>query len=419
MTAAGGTYPRPLLAHKPRRIEKNRILCYNNQMNMPEKTKNTMLKSLFHAAKGPLIYFVSGLALMAISYINTLVPFTTWKPLTYLSYISGLTLTLLAGIVFIYNFFALGLKQLEEHLQTNNPGLTLIIAGLRKGLKIIFILISLKLIISLIGPPEPYLQYINTSISVIIIAAIAWLAIHSLLTIETFLFQNMASQKDNERAKAIYTKMHIIRNILTVIIILIAVAFILLSFSSVRNIGISLLASAGFLTAMIGLSAQKTLYSLFSGVQIAFAQPIKIGDVVLLDKESGVIEEITFTYVTIKLGDMRRLIVPISAFIEKPFENWSHEGNSIRSSFIINVDYHMPIDKLREEFERITHASCYWDGRAKKMQVANINDTSIEIRMQVSAKNTDDLSDLRAEIREKLLHYMQTNYPQHFPKNNH
>jgi small-conductance mechanosensitive channel len=184
----------------------------------------------------------------------------------------------------------------------------------------------------------------------------------------------------------------------------------------VRNIGISLLASAGFLTAMIGIAAQKTLFSLFSGIQIAFSQIIKIGDLVLVNNESGIIEEITFTFVTLKLGDRRRLIIPISQFVEKPFENWSRDEEGIRSSLLFYVDYRMPIEPLRDELDRILTTSEFWDKNAKKLQVANLKERSVELRIQVSAKNADDLSDLKADVREKMLAFIRENYPRYLPR---
>ena len=247
--------------------------------------------------------------------------------------------------------------------------------------------------------------------------SIGWIAIQILYTSETVLYQKMLTLTHDEhlRVKALYTRMHIIRNVATVLIIIITVAAILMSYSSVRNIGISLLASAGFLTAIIGLASQRTLISLFSGLHIALSQPIKIGDMVVIEKESGTVEEITLSYVVLKLGDRRRLMIPIHFFIEKPFENWSHEGLSLRSSFHLFVDYMMPIEPLREALNNILDNSPYWDRIAKKLEVSNFNDRSVEIRIQVSAANADDLSDLRAEVREKILDFMRNQYSNYFP----
>jgi small-conductance mechanosensitive channel len=386
-------------------------------MTLPKLGTHLAQRTAFRAARFPLIYLLIGVALIALGYVDNIFPFITWKHFFDLTDLAGRILSAMAILLFFYNLVVLTSRRIELRLHEKHQITELILGGVRKGISILFILLAINVIISIVSPTQTYLNYLNNAITVVIIAAIGWIAIHVLYTFEAVLYQVMISQKEsNSRAKALYTKLHIIRNIATVLIVIITAAAILMTFSSVRNIGISLLASAGFLTAIIGLAAQKTLFSLFSGIQIAVAQPIKIGDIVLLDKESGVIEEITFTYVTIKLGDKRRLVVPISTFIEKPFENWSHEGDSIRSSFLINVDYLMPIAPLREELKRIAEASPLWDGRAQKMQVANISETSVELRIQLSAINADNLSDLRAEVREKLLTYIQTHHPQHFPK---
>ncbi len=387
-------------------------------MNFPTSQTHAFTKLALRAAKLPLFYLIIGLGLIGLGYTDNFFPLTAWKHLFVLTDLAGRVIVALAVLLFIYRFIVFGCYRIEQRLHERHQITELILSGVRKGLRIIFILVAINLIFSIITPSQQYLRYLDVAINIIIIAAIASVLINILYTIEAVLYQMMIRNNgvNTAKTKAFYTKFHIIRNIVTVIIILVALAIVLMGFSSVRSLGISLLASAGFLTAIIGLSAQKTLFSLFSGIQIAFAQPIKIGDFVLIEKESGIIEEITFTYVIIKLGDQRRLVVPISTFIEKPFENWSHQGDSICSSFLINVDYLMPISPLRDELEKIVKASTLWDGRAQKMQVANITETSVELRIQLSAANADFLSDLRAEVREKLLAYIQTHHPQHFPK---
>lgn len=387
-------------------------------MNFPTSQTQAFAKLALRAAKLPLLYLALGLGLIALGYVDNVFPLTAWKHLFTLTDLAGRIIVSLSVLVFFYNFVVLSCYYIEKRLHEKHQITELILSGVRKGLRIIFILVAINLILSMITPSQQYLTYLDVAINIIIIAAIASILINILYTLEAVLYQMMIRNNgaNTAKTKAFYTKFHIIRNIVTVIIILVALAIVLMGFSSVRSLGISLLASAGFLTAIIGLSAQKTLFSLFSGIQIAFAQPIKIGDFVLIEKESGIIEEITFTYVIIKLGDQRRLVVPISTFIEKPFENWSHQGDSICSSFVINVDYLMPVSPLRKELETIVNASPLWDKRAQKMQVANITETSVELRIQLSAANADNLSDLRAEVREKLLAYIQTHHPQHFPK---
>lgn len=384
-----------------------------------DKTKSSLLKRItLRAARLPLIYLFIGIALIALAFIDNIFPLTKWKHIFDFTDKMGNIFLALGIATFIYKFIALICRRYERKLADKHKTVSLILSSLRKGLRVIFILVTLNIIITLLEPNPFYLIIANNIINTIIIISIGWITIQVFYTIDAVLYQYMihSTREEHERVKALYTKMRVIRNIATVVIAIITVAAILMSFSSVRNIGISLLASAGFLTAIIGLSAQKTLFSLFSGLQIALSQSIKIGDIVTVEKESGIIEEITFTYVTLKLGDRRRLMVPISYFIDKPFENWSHEGHSLRSSFHFFIDYMMPIEPLRVELDNILQASIYWDKVAQKLQVANLNERSVEVRVQVSAANADDLSDLRAEVREKLLEFIRLNYPAHFPK---
>lgn len=379
---------------------------------------NLFKRMIFHAAKLPIFYFLLGMALTAIGYVDNIVPLTQYERLFTLTDKVGTIFIALSIITFVYNLLVMLCRVYEKKLSEKHTVAALILSSVRKGLRVIFILLTINIIILLVGPTKFYLLLANNIINTIIIGSIGWIILQILYTCEAVLYQYMMSltRQEHLRVKALYTKMHIIRNIATVIIVTITIAAILMSFSSVRNIGISLLASAGFLTAIIGLAAQKTLFSLFSGLQIALGQQIKIGDIVVIENATGIVEEITFTYVTLKLGDRRRLVVPINYFIEKPFENWSRESDSLRSSMHLFIDYMLPISPLRSELDTILKSSNYWDGKASRLEVSNLTERSVEIRIQVSAANADDISDLRAEVREKMLEFIRENYPDQFPK---
>lgn len=372
---------------------------------------------IFLAAKIPVLLLLLGSTLTALSSINEIFPLTSWKRLFDITDRIGLIIIAIAITAFFYNFIILLCRKFEKQLKDDHLVASLVLSIVRKGLRIIFFLVCIYIIIALLEPNHLYLTIAYNIISTVVIISIGWVAIQVLYTSETVLYQRMLKLTHDQhlRLKALYTKLHIIRNIATVLIVILVIATILMSYSSVRNVGISLLASAGFLTAIIGLAAQRTLVSLFAGLQIALSQPIKIGDMVVINNESGLVEEITLTYVTLKLGDRRRLIIPINHFIEKSFENWSHDGHSLRCSLHLNVDYMMPIEPLRKELNRILEKSSYWNKVAQKLQVSNLTDRSVEIRIQVSAANADDLADLRAEVQEEMLAFIQKNYPQHFP----
>jgi len=379
--------------------------------------KYTIKRMLFRAAKLPLLYLIIGTLLITLVYIDHFFPFAKYKNSFDLTDKIGNIFIALAIVTFIYKLLVLTFRRYEKKLLEQHHLASLILTSVRKGLRIIYLLTIINIIIILAGPDKFFLILANNIINIIIIASIGWIAIQILYTFEAVVFQktSIVDKKDHKRAKALYTKTHILRNIATVVIVLITVAAILMTFSSVRNIGISLLASAGLLTAIIGLAGQKALFSLFSGLQIALAQPIKIGDIVVIENETGIIEEITFTYVTLKLGDRRRMILPIQYFIDKHFINWSHDPEGMRSSISFYVDYMMPIKPLRDHLESILSTSKYWDGKASKLRVASLAERAVELRVLVSAANEDDLSDLRSEVREKILEFIREHYPTYFP----
>lgn len=387
---------------------------------MPSKLKSNLLtRIILRSARMPFLYLLVGILLIALTYIDDIFPLVAWKHAFDFTDKAGNILVVFAFIIFFYNLFIFLMLRYEQILAEQQHKIaSLIIGSVRKNSRVILILVLLNVLFNIFEPTKSYLIFANNFVNTVLILAIGWIAIQIFHTIEAVILQymNTLSREEHIRVKGIYTKMHIIRNIATVLIFIITIAAILMSFSSVRNIGISLLASAGFMTAIIGLAAQRTLFSLFSGFQIALGQPIKIGDMVVIEKESGIIEEITLTYVTLKLGDRRRLIVPINFFIEKPFENWSHDGHSMRSSFHFHIDYLMPIEPLRQELDRILEHSIYWDGQAKKMEVSNLTERTVELRVQISAENADNLADLRAEVREKILEFIRHHHAEHLPK---
>lgn len=394
-------------------------LIWNTNMgaHMNQIEKYTLKRMLLRAAKLPVLYLVIGAVLIALAYIDDFFPITKYKNVFDLTDKIGNIFIALALLTFVYKLIVLIFRRYEKKLMEHHQVASLILASIRKSLRIIFILAVINISISLAGPTKFYLILANNIINIVIIGSIGWVAIQILYTFEAVVFQktSLVNIKDHKRAKALYTKTHILRNIATVVIILVTLAAILMTFNSVKNIGISLLASAGLLTAIIGLAGQKALFSLFSGLQIALAQPIKIGDIVVIENESGIIEEITFTYVTMKLGDGRRMILPIHYFIDKHFVNWSYDPEGMRSSMSFHVDYMMPIQPLRDHLNSILETSSLWDGKAGKLQVAKLAERTVELRVLVSAANDDDLSDLRAEVREKILEFIRENYPAYFP----
>lgn len=254
-------------------------------------------------------------------------------------------------------------------------------------------------------------------ITVSIIACITWLLIKAInLSREIILRHYDLGEKDNLKARKVYTQFRVLERVIIFIVILIAIAIALMTFDGIKRIGISLFASAGVAGIIIGFAAQKLLGSILAGFQIALTQPIRIDDVVIVENEWGWIEEITLTYVVVRIWDKRRLIVPTTYFIEKPFQNWTRVSADILGTVFIYTDYQVPIAKLRIEFTRILEESGLWDGKVNVMQVTNATEKTVEIRALMSTVDSPTGWDLRVLVREKLISYLQAHYPESLPK---
>ncbi|MFT4830593.1 MAG: small-conductance mechanosensitive channel [Psychroserpens sp.] len=263
---------------------------------------------------------------------------------------------------------------------------------------------------------EDFSYAIDKTSNLLIIGCITWLILVALKITKKLIIQNYDVQaSDNLKARKIYTQFNILERIFIVLVVLLAIAAALMSFESIREIGISLFASAGVAGIIVGFSAQKMIGTILAGIQIAITQPIKIDDVVIVEGEWGRIEEITLTYVVIAIWDKRRLIVPTPYFIDKPFQNWTKSSSDIMGTVFIHTDYQVPFDKLREELTRILEGTDLWDGKVNVLQVTEAKERSVEIRALMSASDSPAAWDLRVLVREKLITYLQDNYPESLP----
>lgn len=264
---------------------------------------------------------------------------------------------------------------------------------------------------------EGILNIFSYALNLWIIACVGWLLIRVVHAVREIILSNYAIEvKDNLQARRIYTQIRVIENIATAVIVLFTIAFMLMSYPAVRQIGVSILASAGVAGIVLGFAAQKTLGNFIAGIQLAFTQPIRLDDVVIVQGEWGWIEEITLTYVVVKIWDLRRLVVPISDFVEKPFENWTRVSADILGSVFIYADYTVPVKLIREELTRILKNSPYWDKKVDVLQVTNATDRTVELRALMSAADSPTAWNLRCEVREKLLEFLQQKFPQCLPK---
>lgn len=243
--------------------------------------------------------------------------------------------------------------------------------------------------------------------SVAVVMAIAWTAIQAIHLAERLLVTpEELAQADNLVARRRMTQIMVLRRIAYVLVGIFTLASLLMQFEAVRQLGTSLLASAGVASLVLGIAAQRTLANLLAGVQIALTQPIRLDDVVIVEGEWGRIEDITLTYVVVALWDQRRLVVPISYFIEKPFQNWTRTSAEILGTVTLRARHGIPVDEVRTELQRLVHGDPRWDGRVAQVQMTEAAEHAIELRILISARDASAAWDLRCHLREHLVTWL-------------
>jgi len=253
--------------------------------------------------------------------------------------------------------------------------------------------------------------------SILLIFSFTWFIVVAIrIAKNQFLKQFDVNTANNLRARKFYTQFNIIERIAIFVVVLFALGIALMTFDGVEEIGVSILTSAGIAGIVLGLSAQKVLGTIFAGIQIAIAQPIRIDDVVIVEGEWGRIEEIKLTYVVVKIWDKRRLVLPTTYFIEQPFQNWTRNSSDILGTVYIYTDFYLPIDKLREELTRLLNSTELWDRKVNVIQVTNVTEKTMELRALMSAKDASTAWDLRVFVRENLLRFIRENYPDSLPR---
>ncbi|ACG77411.1 Small-conductance mechanosensitive channel [Phenylobacterium zucineum HLK1] len=221
---------------------------------------------------------------------------------------------------------------------------------------------------------------------------------------------------DNLLARKHLTQVRILRRALAVLVILLTAAFALMTIPGVRQLGVSLLAAGGAAGIIVGLALQPVLSNIMAGIQIALTQPIRIDDALIVEGEWGVVEEITSAYVVVRIWDKRRLIVPLKYFLEKPFQNWTRTTADLIGVVLLYLDYSTPLEPLRAKLKEIVEASPLWDREVMVLQVTDARERTMEVRCLVGAHNSGAAFDLRCEVREKLIAFLQETYPHALPR---
>lgn len=252
---------------------------------------------------------------------------------------------------------------------------------------------------------------------ILLIITIGWLIIQVIRALFHYWQKKFDIQNSNNlEARKRLTQMSMVERIAVITVAFIFISIALMTIDSVRQLGVSLLASAGVAGIIIGFAAQRSFGQVFSGIQIAFTQPIRLDDVVVIEGEWGRIEEINITYVVVKIWDERRLIVPVDYFLNNPIQNWTRTGSNILGTAMLYVSYDLPVEPLRGELARLVKDNPNWDGRVQNIQVTNSREWYKEIRILVSSSNSSQNWDLRVEVREKMIDFINANYPGSFAR---
>ncbi|MFP2926509.1 mechanosensitive ion channel family protein [Pyxidicoccus sp. 3LG] len=245
----------------------------------------------------------------------------------------------------------------------------------------------------------------------LVIIAVAWFALRFLKVAARFVEQKVGVEgADVARVRGMRTQLAVMRHVIQFTVVLVAGSLLLLQFEAVRNVGVSLLASAGIAGLVLGLAAQKSISTLLAGIQLSLTQPVRIGDTVIVENEWGWIEEITLTYIVVKVWDLRRLVVPMSHFLDKPFQNWSKVSPDILGTAEVYADFRTDVPAVRAELKRILEheSQGLWDGKVQGLQVTDLTERTMKLRALVSASDAGKAFDLRCIVREKLMAFLQT-----------
>jgi small-conductance mechanosensitive channel len=257
------------------------------------------------------------------------------------------------------------------------------------------------------------------SLAIGLIVGVTWLGIefaYALTDIALVRLERALGTRDNRRARRARTQLVMLRRIVAVVAVIIAAGAILLTFTRVRALGASMLASAGIAGAVTGVAARPTLGNLIAGLQIAFSDMLRMDDVVVVNGEWGRVDDITLTYVVMRTWDERRLIIPTAWFVDNPFENWTRNEARVIGTVLVTLDFSVPVEEVRAEVQRILEASALWDQREWVVQVTEIGSAGVELRMLMSAADAPSAWDLRCEVREKLLAFLRERYPEALPR---
>jgi len=281
----------------------------------------------------------------------------------------------------------------------------------------IFPLLALLAVLPGLPLPEKLLAAFEHIAGLSLIAAIAWLIVLSVDILSDVLSgRYRVDVADNLLARRIQTQLKMLHSIVVALVSIVTLAIMLMTFPTIKHIGVSMLASAGLATLVVGMAMKGTLSNIIAGVQIAFSQPFRIEDAVVVEGEWGWIEEIGTMYVVVRIWDLRRLVLPLSYFLDHPFQNWTRTNAQLLANCYVYGDYTIPVEAVRAELRRICEATKLWAGKVCVLQVTDLQQATVQLRALMDARNSSDAWDLRCLVREKLIDFIQKNYPGSLPR---
>lgn len=345
------------------------------------------------------------------NFVAILKPFAPWLPVWVLAVMIVAALLVAAAIaqhivMMVLSHYTRG-RSLVERVFRRTRGIV------RFGI----IIIAVSAIVPMLPLPKNVFDLAQQVLLAAFIVLIGWvvMAAATIMT-DRYLSRLTHQAKDNLQARTAQTQVRILRRGVHTIIVLFTIGAALMTFHSVRQFGISIFASAGVAGIVLGLAARPVLENFIAGIQIALTQPIRIDDIVVVENEWGQVEEVNSTYITIRIWDKRRLILPLNYFLQQPFQNWTHKGTSITGAVTFNLDFNAPIEKIRARVEKIVKNSKLWDGDVVDFQVIDMCADDIQVRALVSAADSSAIWDLRCEVREKILQYLSSEIPYALPR---
>jgi small-conductance mechanosensitive channel len=304
----------------------------------------------------------------------------------------------------VHTIGAMVLRRVASH----SVFLSALIVRIHRPARLVLVLFALEFAWRLAPDTVDSIEMIRRINTVCLIISITWLAVAWVMALaDTVITLHPVNVEDNLQARRILTQTRVLTRSLIFIIVLLGVSFALLTLPGVRQLGASILASAGIAGVVAGIAARPVLGNFIAGLQLAFSQPMRIDDVLIVQGEWGRVEEITGSYVVMALWDQRRLIIPLQWFIENPFQNWTRSSTQLLGTVFLWVDFRTPLDKLRAELDRCCHADKDWDGRVCVLQVTDANDKAMQVRLLVSAASAPRSFDLCCRVREAIIGYLQ------------